>query len=325
MPASTSPTSARTGHALLLPRDPDGSAAALAARLGCPRRHLRQLRPGLAARHRRRRDRRRRPARALGPARPAGSVRPHAAGQHQRLRRRDRRRRLPAAGPGRRGAAGGAGPRPRLGRPAQPCRRADPPGRPRTCSDDHRALGRHRRRQAGARPQPGAAARGAADRRQYRRRLRASRPQHLPRYRHADLCAGRARQYRAGLGPARRDLVLHGDAGRARRRDLVPPRRPRPGAACRAHAAPARGRDAVGRHRRCRPPPRHRAAAAADERRSGPHPHPAAMAAGSTSRTSSSASNARPAFHGLEFAGAADGPAAARIAGRAARPGRGRW
>ena len=39
------------------------------------------------------------------PARPARPVRPHPGGHRHRLRRRDRRRRLPAARPGRRGAA----------------------------------------------------------------------------------------------------------------------------------------------------------------------------------------------------------------------------
>ena len=43
--------------------------------------------------------------------------------------------------------------------------------------------------------------------------------QYLAGYRHADLHAGRPRQSGARLGPARRDLVVHGDARRARRRD----------------------------------------------------------------------------------------------------------
>ena len=41
----------------------------------------------------------------------------------------------------------------------------------------------------------------------------------------------------ARLGPARRDLVVHGNHGGAGRRDLVPPGRPRHGLACRADAA----------------------------------------------------------------------------------------
>ena len=70
-------------RALLLPVDPDGSAEAIRARLAerfgvkLGVRDQRQLRPPLAPRHRRRRDRLRRPAVVDRPARPARSVRPH--------------------------------------------------------------------------------------------------------------------------------------------------------------------------------------------------------------------------------------------------------
>ncbi len=63
-----------------------------------------------------------------------------------------------------------------------------------------------------------------------------------------------------GLGPARRDLDLHGGAGRARRRDLVPARRRRSRHPCRAHAPAAHGRDA------CRRSPPISAAASASPR-----------------------------------------------------------
>ena len=47
-----------------------------------------------------------------------------------------------------------------------------------------------------------------------------------------------------GWGRDDGELVLHGRAGTARRRDLVPPRRPRPRRACRAHPPPRRRRTA---------------------------------------------------------------------------------
>ena len=73
-------------------------------------------------------------------------------------------------------------------------------------------------------------------RRQCRRRFRASRPAYLARRRHADVHARWPRQCEARLGPAGRNLVVHGDAHGARRRGLVPPRRSRPGGSYGAHA-----------------------------------------------------------------------------------------
>ena len=70
----------------------------------------------------------------------------------------------------------------------------------------------------------------------------------LARHRHAHLRARRPRQSGDRLGPPRRDLVVHGDARRARRRDLVPARRPRPRHACGAHAPAAGRRAALGHH-----------------------------------------------------------------------------
>ena len=95
-----------------------------------------------------------------------------------RLCRRDRRRRLAGAGPGRRGAAGRAGARPRLVGAGCAGRRAGAPAGGGSVPMTVRccAVGRGRRRQAGARPQPRPAARRAAGRRQHRRRFRASRP-----------------------------------------------------------------------------------------------------------------------------------------------------
>ena len=122
-------------RALLLPKDPDASrrGAAGEARRDRADDH-RQLRPPVAARHDRRGDRLGRPAGDARPARQSRPVRPHADGHHLRLRRRARGRGVAGHGPGRRGAAGGAGARPRAGS----CRRPTPPSwcgrRPRTCS-----------------------------------------------------------------------------------------------------------------------------------------------------------------------------------------------
>ena len=52
----------------------------------------------------------------------------------------------------------------------------------------------------------------------------------------SDVHARRPRQREARMGQARRDVVVHGDARRARRRGLVPPWRPGPCRSCRAHA-----------------------------------------------------------------------------------------
>ena len=108
-----------------------------------------------------------------------------------------------------------------------------------------------------------------------------------------------------GWGRARRDLVVHGDAGGDRRRDLVPPGRPRPGDARRTHAAAARRRNPVRDHRRSVPPPRRRRRASlpmSDDpvrtRVAAPTP------AGSTSRTISSASRCEPVVRELRFHGA---------------------
>ena len=92
----------------------------------------------------------------------------------------------------------------------QPGRRSwcGPP--PRTCSGEHRRLvvalsGGVGGAKLALGPEPRPAAGRSADRRQHRRRFRASRPQHLARHRHADLRAGRPRQHRdrAGAGATR--------------------------------------------------------------------------------------------------------------------------
>ena len=188
-----------------------------------------------------------------------------ARSHRDRLCRRDRRRRVAGDGPGRRGDADGAGARPLLDRAGRARRRADPPAGARSVpmSDARsgaRAVGRDRRRQAGARPLPRPAAGHADRRRQYRRRFRASRPLDLARSRHAALHAVRPRQPGTRLGPARRDLDLHGGARGARRRDLVQARRRRSRDPCRAHPparAPARA---------CRRSPTISAAASASRR-----------------------------------------------------------
>ncbi len=98
------------GRIVLLPRDPDGSAARLRAglreRLGRQRggggdRHLR---PGLARGPDRRGDRRRRPAAAGEPPRNAGRARARAGGDRPRGGRRDRRCRRARPGQARRTA-----------------------------------------------------------------------------------------------------------------------------------------------------------------------------------------------------------------------------
>ena len=64
-----------------------------------------------------------------------------------------------------------------------------------------------------------------------------------------DVHARRPRQCEARLGPAGRNLVVHGDADGARRRGLVPPRRSRPGGSYGAHASAAAGRESLRHHR----------------------------------------------------------------------------
>ena len=81
-----------------------------------------------------------------------------------------------------------------------------------------------------------------------RRRLRTPGDAHLAGRGHPHLYPRRRSQPGNGLGPARRDLAFHGSARAPRRRDLVPARRPGPGAA-RVPAHPAgRGRDALAGH-----------------------------------------------------------------------------
>ena len=130
-----------------------------------------------------------------------------------------------------------------------------------------RPVGRHRRRQAGLRPQPRFAARGAADRCQHRRRFRASRPQHLPRidtltYVLAGLDNpengwGRRDETWSFMATIARSAAPTGSAWATATSPSM--------SSARSGSAPARRcRD----HRRCHPPPRRRAAHPADERRS---------------------------------------------------------
>ena len=84
-----------------------------------------------------------------------------------------------------------------------------------------RAVRRHRRRQARARAEPRRGGSRSPGGGQYRRRLRASGPIDLARSRHHHVRARRPRRPATGLGPARRDLDLHGRARSARRRNLV--------------------------------------------------------------------------------------------------------
>ena len=114
--------------------------------------------------------------------------------------------------------------------------------------------------------------RGPDRHRQHRRRFRASRPARLARHRHRALHARRAQRSRARLGTRGRKLEFHGGAGRARRRDLVPARRPRSCHACRAHPRAAQ-RHLVDRiHRGDRAPARHSGAHFADVGRSASRP-----------------------------------------------------
>ena len=204
-------------------RDPDASSAALAGRAaGALRRAAcrggqRQRRARLAQRRRRAGARRRRPAGAARPARQAGSAKAGALkvtqvgladeiasaaellmGEADEGRPAVLVRGLAWQG---RGAAGG-GARARAAR--------------RICSGErgHQrggAVRRHRRRQARARPLPRAACRTRLMVVvQHRRRLRASRAQHLAGSGHRPLHARRDRQSRDRLGPRGRDLELHG-------------------------------------------------------------------------------------------------------------------
>ena len=105
--------------------------------------------------------------------------------------------------------------------------------------------------------------------RQWRRRLRASGAHDLPGCRHAALCRKRSRQPEARLGPARRDLDLHGRARRSRRALLVPARRRRSRSARPAQRAVARGRAFERDHGRSAQAPGRFLSHRADERRSG--------------------------------------------------------
>src|SRR5215813_9275504 len=110
---------------LLLPSDPDASAAGLRTRLAA---HFR-ARPGVIVTDSWGRAWRRRTAGADGHARSPRSVRARAACHPNRIRRRDRQRRVAHHGASGRGAADGAGARPQLVGTALARRRADPLGR----------------------------------------------------------------------------------------------------------------------------------------------------------------------------------------------------
>ena len=199
---------------LLLPRDPDASSAALRAALRaalwrCPcGGGERQRRAGMAPRRRRARDRRRRTAGAARSARQARPRRPRAPGHSGRPRRRDRLGGAAADGRGRRGAAGRARARAGVaGSPGAGCGAAAR-ARGRTCSDERggpggRLVRRHRRRQARARPVPDAAAGLPDGGVQHRRRLRASRAQHLAGSGHGAVHARRASPIPRPAGGAR--------------------------------------------------------------------------------------------------------------------------
>ena len=79
---------------------------------------------------------------------------------------------------------------------------------------DPRAVRWHRRREARARSLATSLEphRSRSSSRQHRRRLRASRPEHLARHRHGAVHAGRCRRSRARVGPNGRNVALHGRA-----------------------------------------------------------------------------------------------------------------
>ena len=112
----------------------------------------------------------------------------------------------------------------------------------------------------------------SARRRQCRRRFRASRPAHLARHRHADVHAGRPRQYRSSAGAGR---TRPGRSWRRSRRSAA-----RTGSASAiailrfmssARAGSRPGETLSADHRRLLPPPRRRSPRAADDRRSRAH------------------------------------------------------
>ena len=149
-----------------------------------------------------------------------------------------------------------------------------------------RAVGRDRRRQAGARPLPRSAAGRADRRRQYRRRFRASRALDLARSRHAALHPRRPRQSRnsAGAGATR-----PGPSWRRSKRSAARPGSSLGDGDLATHVERtrrlARRREPVADHRRFPPPPRDLGAAVADERRPRCARGCGPTRAGSTSRT----------------------------------------
>ena len=129
-----------------------------------------------------------------------------ASGQHHRACGRDRRCGVAGDGAGRRRPACRGRARSDMARSRQWLRPSWCARPPRTCSDEQAtcrgAVRRRRRRQTGARSEPRLAGRRTARGRQHRRRFRASWTEHLARYRHADLCSRWHRQSRHRLGPA---------------------------------------------------------------------------------------------------------------------------
>ena len=193
--------------------------------------------------------RRGRRAGAVGPARREGPVGAAAGGDRGRVRRCGGRSCRAGHGRSRGRPPGGAGARARLERARAARIGADPAqgGGPVPMSRDASTYVALSGGVGGAKLSLGlatAAGRASLHRRQHRRRLRASGLAHLARRRHGALYPRRPRQRGDGLGPARRDLDLHGCAGQARGPDLVQARRRRSGDACRPHGAAGGRRDA---------------------------------------------------------------------------------
>ena len=117
--------------------------------------------------------------------------------------------------------------------------------------------------------------------------LTAPRAGGVARPRHDAVHARRPRQRRDRLGRAGRDLERLGDAGAAGRRDLVPPRRPRPRHQPAAHRAAAHGAAPDRGDRRARERARHPGATAAHDRRPGAHRAAHGGRAGWSSRSTS--------------------------------------
>ncbi len=257
--SNAAPADAEAGSgpwALLLPADPDGSAARDPRGAGGAgggahrRRHQRLVRAAVPARDRGGRDRGGGLAPALGPARRGRPLRPRPSADHHGAR-----------GPGGGGGRSRSPARPR--RAAPPCTCAASPSPPastprRTCTgrtigistheQGGRPLRRRRRRPLRPRPLARPPLRPAHRHRQHGGRLPALGAPHLAGRGHRDVHPGGPRARGARLGPRGGVVPRARDGAALRGRGLVPARRPRPCHAPAPHAGPRPRRGAARGH-----------------------------------------------------------------------------